>query len=246
MIGIGQVQQAPRALPSVAPPRPMAGAPSTATADFAALVRAASQGSPPANATGSRGQAEWLAQASRRPDIEAALAQFHMVRRAPPSPASRTGRCPTGASANLPELTDCNASGGLMHDGTEEIASTCAQALDVDRCNEQHKDPLARQDERCVHDVVYGVSVCRRPPLGGRSCGLPGLLPHRFSILCKRAERAPGAGSTPPPTSLWMRAVATANMLAADRKRGSRYQGSLAHLAASRAPSLRINDARRE
>ena len=82
MISIKPAQQAPRALPSFAP-RPCGVPASTATGDFAALMRAAGQASPPVRSTGSVGQAEWLAQASRRPDIEAALSQLHLARRVP-------------------------------------------------------------------------------------------------------------------------------------------------------------------
>nr|WP_145552825.1 hypothetical protein [Variovorax boronicumulans] len=151
MIGIGTVQQTPRVLPSVAPRS--SGAPaSAATADFATLMRAAGQGSPPVISASSVGQADPLAQASRRPDIEAALAQFDMARRVPSLPASRSGRFPPGTLAGLPEPKDCDAA-------PVEIASACVQAHEVDRCDARRQDPLVLQDGRCARELVDGVPV---------------------------------------------------------------------------------------
>lgn len=158
MTGIGPVPQAPRALPSVAP-RSSEAPVGTATADFATLMRAAGQASPPVSSTGSVGQADRLAQASRRPDIEAALTQFHLARRVPSLPASRSGRCPPGTLANLPEPMDCDAAQGLSQPGVGVIASACVQAHEVDRCDAQRQDPLALQDGPCARELVDGVPV---------------------------------------------------------------------------------------
>lgn len=158
MISIKPAQQAPRALPSFAP-RPCGVPASTATGDFAALMRAAGQGSPPVRSTGSVGQAEWLAQASRRPDIEAALSQLHLARRVPSSSMSRTGRCPPKTSTNVPEPTDCNAAECSSHGGPEEIARPGTRARALDLCDKQHNDPLVRHHDPCGRDVVYGAPV---------------------------------------------------------------------------------------
>jgi hypothetical protein len=105
------------------------------------------------------GHAEWLAQTSRRPDIEAALSQFLMARRAPSPSPSRTGKCPPATLANVPEPMDCNAAEGLSHEGTEEIASSCAQMHEIDLCDEQRQDPLARPYDPWGGDLVHGVSM---------------------------------------------------------------------------------------
>ena len=135
--------------------RPCAAPASTATAAFASLMRAAGQGSPSVSSIGSVGQAEWLAQAPRRPDIEAAMAQVHIALRSPSSPASRTGRCQSGTAAKLPKSRDCNAADGLSQ--TDE--SICAQANEIDRSNRQRQDPLARHDDACGRGLVYGATV---------------------------------------------------------------------------------------
>jgi hypothetical protein len=111
------------------------------------------------SSTGSVGQADRLAQASRRPDIEAALAQFHLARRVPFLPASRSGRCLPGTLENLPEPMDGGAAQGHMHQGIGEIASVWAQAHEVDRCDAQRQDPLALHDGPCARDLVDGVPV---------------------------------------------------------------------------------------
>lgn len=161
MSSMGPVPQATRVLPHVLshqearPGGPPAG---TATADFVSLMRSAGQGAPPASATGSVGHAEWLAQASRRPDITAALAQLHMARRVPSSATGSAARCPPGRLANAGGPTDCNAAAGLSRESAQEILRTCAQVDEVDRDDAQCKDLLVQQEDPCGRGWVDGVS----------------------------------------------------------------------------------------
>jgi hypothetical protein len=137
------------------------------------LLRAAGQGSTQVRYSGSVRQAEWLAQSSRRPDIEAVLAPRNIAGRAQSPSTSRTGRCPTGTSANWPEPMDCNAARGFSHKGTEEIASACTEAQEADRCDEKPQDPLARQDHQCGLDLVDGGPILCVPAVAAPLAGWP-------------------------------------------------------------------------
>jgi hypothetical protein len=55
----------------------------------------------------------------------------------------------------LPKSRDCNAANGL----SQADESTCAQAHEIDRSDGPRQDPLARHDDPCGRDLVYGATV---------------------------------------------------------------------------------------
>lgn len=169
MTGIRHLALAPRfVLPGVAA-RQGGGLSGATNADFAALMKHQDLTLQSVNPPGSTVGPDASMQVSRRPDIEAALAQFRVSRRATPSLGSGLLRFPSKNQKVYQVPKDCDGASDRTRECTEEGGSH------VVPCREQLQVQLAKDDVCGGREIDRAAMDCV-PMVSTSTVAIPGLL----------------------------------------------------------------------